>query len=99
MGVLRWRLCARPDCSDHYVLASVLQEGTYVDVTVKLGLIKLLSQCSDLCALVRENGAALQCPLEPGYHKIEHTVQLPHEIPPAKFNVHLTGTSQAEERI
>lgn len=65
-------------------------------MVVKLGLIRLLSKRFDLCEIARENDAQLQCPLKPGYYEIEHTVSLPRGIPPAKFNVHVSGLSQTE---
>lgn len=34
---------------------------------------------------------SLQCPVEDGEHEVTHTVELPREIPPAKFNVHLNA--------
>lgn len=71
-----------------------LKEGSYADVVVKLGFIRLLSRRFDICQLAKDNDAELQCPLEPGHYEITHTVELPKEIPPAKFNVHVNGKTQ-----
>jgi hypothetical protein len=68
-----------------------VQEGAYADVVVKLGLIKLLSRRIDICEEARANNVSLQCPVEDGEHEVTHTVELPREIPPAKFNVHLNA--------
>jgi hypothetical protein len=73
-----------------------LDEGSYADVVVKLGFIRLLSRRFDICELARENDAELQCPLKPGQYEITHTVELPREIPPARFNVHVSGKTQAD---
>lgn len=73
------------------------QNGAYADVTVKLGLIKLLQKSFDLCQeaygsslvsfflpdlLERQNSnATVQCPVEPGTYVVEQSVTLPKEIP------------------
>lgn len=74
-----------------------ISEGTYADVIVKLGFIRLLSRRFDVCELARENNAELQCPLPPGEYEMTHTVELPREIPPAKFNVHATGKTGKDQ--
>ncbi|CAG8644759.1 2861_t:CDS:2 [Ambispora gerdemannii] len=59
--------------------------GSYVDITVKLGLIKLLSQRMDLCEQVEK--VDKKCPLEAGPQTLQKTVELPKEIPPGKYFV------------
>ncbi|KDN38948.1 hypothetical protein K437DRAFT_228298 [Tilletiaria anomala UBC 951] len=81
------------------VVRSLIDEGSYVDVVVKIGLIKLLSRRFDLCEEAKNANAQVQCPIKPGTYDIEQTVALPREIPPAKFNVHITGATQAEEDL
>ncbi|KAK5998314.1 Phosphatidylglycerol/phosphatidylinositol transfer protein [Cladobotryum mycophilum] len=66
-------------------VSNTIQDGAYAQVTVKLGLIRLLSQTFDLCQQV--GNIDLKCPLEAGNLTVSHTVTLPREIPPAKFNV------------
>ena len=61
------------------------QDGTFADVVVKLGLIKLLTRRFDVCEEARANNAELQCPLGPGEYELTHTVALPREIPPGKL--------------
>ncbi|KAJ1018040.1 hypothetical protein NDA16_004909 [Ustilago loliicola] len=71
-----------------------VSDGTFADVVVKLGLIRLLARRFDVCEEARANNADLQCPLSAGDYELEHTVALPREIPPGKFNVHITGENQ-----
>ncbi|KAL0951083.1 hypothetical protein HGRIS_007821 [Hohenbuehelia grisea] len=62
-------------------------EGAYADVTVKLGLIKLLQKQFDLCEEAEKANATVQCPVEKGSYDVTQTVALPKEIPqgPALF--------------
>jgi len=60
-------------------LKETIGEGSYIDLTVKLGLIKLLQQRLDLCEQVEKVGK--KCPLEKGRQELKHTVTLPKEIP------------------
>lgn len=76
-----------------------ITEGTYADVVVKLGFIRLLTRRFDVCQLAEDNNAELKCPLAPGEYEMTHTVELPREIPPAKFNVHATGKTANDEDL
>ncbi|EIM92953.1 uncharacterized protein STEHIDRAFT_117878 [Stereum hirsutum FP-91666 SS1] len=69
----------------------LIAEGAYADVTVKLGLIKLLQKSFDLCEEARNAETSVQCPVEPGSYTVEQTVALPAQIPQAKFRVHVDG--------
>ncbi|EPQ28113.1 uncharacterized protein PFL1_04440 [Pseudozyma flocculosa PF-1] len=80
-------------------ISEEVSDGTFADVVVKLGLIKLLTRRFDVCQEARANKAELQCPLAPGEYELTHTVALPREIPPAKFNVHITGANQDESDL
>ncbi|OAA62365.1 phosphatidylglycerol / phosphatidylinositol transfer protein [Cordyceps fumosorosea ARSEF 2679] len=62
-----------------------IEQGAYVKLTVKYGLIKLLTQTADLCEQV--GNVDLKCPIEKGEQTIEKTVKLPVEIPPGKYTV------------
>ncbi|CAO3626275.1 unnamed protein product [Mucor hiemalis] len=68
-------------------LSEDVDEGTYADVVVKLGLIKLIHRRFDLCEELRNDKNELQCPLKKGKVVIKQTVKLPKEIPPGKFSV------------
>ncbi|PWN44447.1 hypothetical protein IE81DRAFT_272865, partial [Ceraceosorus guamensis] len=81
------------------IVKSRIEAGTYADVVVKLGLIKLLTRRFDVCEEAKKNDAEVQCPVEAGEYKITQTVALPREIPPAKFNVHVNGATQDEQNL
>ncbi|KAG8905692.1 Phosphatidylglycerol/phosphatidylinositol transfer protein [Tulasnella sp. 403] len=72
-------------------VSQTIEDGAYADVTVKLGLIKLLHKQFDVCEEARNNNAEIQCPVEPGEHEVEQTVLLPKEVPRAKFIVQVRG--------
>ncbi|KAI9631962.1 ML domain-containing protein [Dioszegia hungarica] len=76
-----------------------IEEGAYVDVTVKLGLVKLLQKTFDVCEEARNNNASVQCPVEAGPYKVTQTVELPREIPHAKFVVSVRGYSVDDEDL
>ncbi|KAI0257565.1 ML domain-containing protein [Lactifluus subvellereus] len=68
-----------------------VKEGAYADVTVKLGLIKLLQKTYDLCEEARNAQTDVQCPVDRGSYVVQQTVALPKEIPQAKFNINARG--------
>ncbi|KAH9486859.1 Phosphatidylglycerol/phosphatidylinositol transfer protein [Psilocybe cubensis] len=72
-------------------------EGAYADVTVKLGLVKLLRKQFDVCEEARNANATIQCPVKTGPYTVVQTVALPKEIPKAKFNVDVLGFTAADE--
>jgi hypothetical protein len=71
-----------------------LEEGAYVQLTVKYGLIRLISTKADLCEQI--GNVDLECPVEPGKLSVEKSVDLPKEIPPGKYTV-LADVYTAEE--
>ncbi|KAF8598178.1 hypothetical protein BDV93DRAFT_534396 [Ceratobasidium sp. AG-I] len=76
-----------------------IEEGAYADVTVKLGLIKLLHKQFDVCEEARNANATIQCPITAGEHKVIQTVALPKEIPRAKFSVNANGFTVDDEDL
>lgn len=60
-----------------------IEEGAYVLLTVKYGLIRLISTKADLCDEV--GNVDLKCPLEAGDMEVSKKVDLPAEIPPVSF--------------
>ncbi|ODN77547.1 phosphatidylglycerol/phosphatidylinositol transfer protein [Cryptococcus amylolentus CBS 6039] len=74
-----------------------IEDGAYADVTVKLGLIKLLQKQFDVCEEAANANASVQCPVEPGPYSVQHTVELPEEIPKAKFSVQVRGYTAEDE--
>ncbi|KIR68442.1 phosphatidylglycerol/phosphatidylinositol transfer protein [Cryptococcus bacillisporus CA1280] len=76
---------------------TTIEEGAYADVTVKLGLIKLLHKEFDLCDEARNANATVQCPVKPGPYSVSQMVELPEEIPKAKFAVMVRGYTVEDE--
>ncbi|KAF2973565.1 hypothetical protein GQX73_g62 [Xylaria multiplex] len=62
-----------------------IEKGAYVKLTVKYGLIRLISTTADLCDQV-EN-VDLKCPIEKGVLSITKAVDIPKEVPPGTYNV------------
>ncbi|RHZ55070.1 ML domain-containing protein [Aspergillus thermomutatus] len=63
-----------------------VEEGAYVALEVKYGLITLIKQTADLCEQIKN--VDLECPLEKGEMTLTKQVDLPSHIPPGKYNVH-----------
>ncbi|KAJ2914859.1 hypothetical protein MD484_g5551, partial [Candolleomyces efflorescens] len=76
-----------------------IEEGASADVTVKLGLVKLLEKTFDVCDEARNANATVQCPVEVGPYVVEQTVALPKEIPRAKFVVDVNGYTADEDEM
>jgi hypothetical protein len=72
-------------------VTEIIEEGAYADVTVKLGLVKILQTQLDICEEARKANASIQCPVETGEYTVSETIALPKEIPPAKFVVNVRG--------
>lgn len=62
-----------------------IEEGAYVRLQVKYGLIRLISTTADLCEQITE--VDMECPIEEGDIKITKSISLPAEIPPGKYTV------------
>ncbi|KAK9899771.1 hypothetical protein P389DRAFT_192081 [Cystobasidium minutum MCA 4210] len=74
-----------------------IEKGAYADVIVKLGLIKLLTKRFDICEELQNANASMKCPIEKGEHTIVQSVDLPAEIPKAKFVVNAQAWTQPPE--
>ncbi|KAI0639779.1 ML domain-containing protein [Trametes polyzona] len=68
-----------------------VQDGAYADVTVKVGVIKILQKEFDICEEAQKANASIQCPVEKGNHKVVQSVTLPKEIPPGMCALFLSG--------
>jgi len=66
-------------------LSEPIVNGSYVQVEVKYGYIKLLTQKLDLCENAGE--VDLECPVDEGAVHLTKTVDLPREIPPGVYTV------------
>ncbi|PIG80852.1 hypothetical protein AARAC_009390 [Aspergillus arachidicola] len=78
-------------------VSNAIEEGAYVDVVVKLGLIKLLKKQFDACETLRNYNSTIQCPVEPGSYVVTQTVDLPREIPLAKYNIAAEGYTNNDD--
>lgn len=59
-----------------------ITKGAYVQITVKYGLIRLISMKADLCDQI--TNVDLECPLKAGIMEISKSVDLPAQIPPVR---------------
>ncbi|KAH7145882.1 phosphatidylinositol/phosphatidylglycerol transfer protein [Dactylonectria estremocensis] len=62
-----------------------IEEGAYVLLSVKYGLIRLISTKADLCEQI--GNVDLECPVKAGDLEITKSVELPNEIPPGTYTV------------
>lgn len=62
------------------IVKQKIEQDAYVLLTVKYGLIRLISTKADLCEQI--GNVDLKCPVEAGEVEITKTVDLPAEIPP-----------------
>lgn len=60
-----------------------IEEGAYVNLQVKYGLIRLVNTRADLCEQIKN--VDLECPIEKGLISITKAVNLPKEIPPVSY--------------
>ncbi|KAJ7630990.1 ML domain-containing protein [Roridomyces roridus] len=74
-------------------VTETIEEGATADVTVKLGLVKLLQKKFAVCEEARNGDADVQCPVTAGSYDVVQTVQLPKEIPKAKFIILVRGNT------
>ncbi|EJD48124.1 hypothetical protein AURDEDRAFT_113020 [Auricularia subglabra TFB-10046 SS5] len=70
-----------------------IDEGAYVVVTVKLGLVKVVTQRVDICQQLRESSDDVQCPVEPGEYNVETVVPIPGVAPMGKYKIETRGYS------
>ncbi|CAN8102120.1 unnamed protein product [Discula destructiva] len=66
-------------------VAETIEEGAYVALQVKYGLIRLISTKADLCEQVKN--VDKECPIKAGALTFEKSVDLPNEIPNGKYTV------------
>ncbi|KAL6926786.1 hypothetical protein ACO0SA_004892 [Hanseniaspora valbyensis] len=70
------------------VTTDVITEGSYIEVTVKLGLIQILKKNFDLCELLLDNDdLGLECPVSPGVYELYKEVEIPEQAPAGKYVV------------
>lgn len=66
-----------------------IEEGAYVALQVKYGLIRLISTKADLCEQVKN--VDLECPIDAGDLTLTKTVELPKEIPNVRTSLPLSS--------
>ncbi|KAM0328105.1 hypothetical protein ACHAQA_005508 [Verticillium albo-atrum] len=74
-----------------------IEEGAYVLLQVKYGLIRLISTKADFCEQV--GNVDLECPIKNGELSLTKTVKLPAEIPPGKYTVFADVYTKDDEPI
>jgi len=62
-----------------------VEEGAYIQLQVKYGLIRLINTKADLCEQIKN--VDMECPIKKGKKPISKDVELPNEIPPGKYTV------------
>lgn len=67
------------------IIFETIEQGAYVLLTVKYGLIQLVKTKADLCEQI--GNVDLECPLDKGKMVITKSVDLPKEIPPGTYHV------------
>ncbi|KAK4165244.1 putative Phosphatidylglycerol/phosphatidylinositol transfer protein precursor [Cladorrhinum sp. PSN259] len=74
-----------------------IEEGAYVNLTVKYGYIRLINTQADLCKEMKN--VEMTCPIEKGKITITKSVDLPKEIPPGKYTVFADVYNNNDEHI
>jgi len=74
-----------------------IEEGAYIELQVKYGLIRLIKTRADLCEQVQN--VDMECPINKGKLEITKTVDLPREIPPGKYTVFADVYTREELQI
>ena len=73
-----------------------MEYGAFMSMTIKLGLIKLMSKTIDLC---EDETYKIDCPLKKGDFTIVKSLDLPREVPPGKFSIDLDGYTNADQPL
>jgi len=74
-----------------------VEEGAFVILQVKYGLIRLVNTQADLCQQV--SNVDLKCPIKKGKTTITKDVELPKEIPPGTYTVFADAYTAKNEKI
>jgi len=78
-------------------LSETVVQGSYIDMVVKYGVIRLLAKRFDLC----EEAAKIdkECPIEQGELFLNQTADLPNEIPPGKYIINVKAYLPDERQL
>ena len=74
-----------------------INKGSYVNVAVKLGLIRLIDQRLDLCDQLSQVNR--KCPVEKGDIDIKETTFIPAEVPPGRYKIEATIFNNDNQRV
>jgi len=74
-----------------------IEQGAFVNLQVKYGLIKLVNTQADLCDQIAN--VDLSCPIQKGKISIIKDVELPKEIPPGKYTVQADAYTVDKEKL
>ena len=77
----------RLDFSVNGTFKETIVQGSVARVKVKLGFIQLLDHEYDLCQEIKQVGK--ECPLEKGPFELISAVDIPKEVPPGHYRVHV----------
>ena len=85
MGTMLTNCCSGEDLVIKAVgtVYETIEDGAYVVLQVKYGLIRLISTKASLCEQIQN--VDMECPIEPGVLTITKSVELPKEIPPVRL--------------
>ncbi|EHL02735.1 E set [Glarea lozoyensis ATCC 20868] len=78
-------------------LSEKIEQGAYVNLQVKYGLIKLLSTRADMCEQIAN--VDLKCPVDKGKITLTKDVDIPKEIPGGTYTVVADAYTQDEKKI
>jgi len=74
-----------------------IEDGAYVKLVVKYGLIRLISTTADFCEQL--GNVDLKCPLEKGPLTVLKSVEIPKEVPPGTYHVNAEVFNANDEPI
>lgn len=80
-------------------LRTPVHTGSDAEVIVRLGLAPVYRETLDLCRLAEREHFQLQCPISPGTYHLQHTVQVPKNIPRARYNAHITAENHLSQEL
>jgi len=74
-----------------------VEDGAYINLSVKYGLIRLINTRASLCDQLENVNKT--CPIEKGKTTITKEVELPKEIPPGKYTVLADVYTKDDDKI
>ncbi|CAC37423.1 Phosphatidylglycerol/phosphatidylinositol transfer protein [Schizosaccharomyces pombe] len=79
-------------------VGTTVLNGSYVDIQVKYGFVRIVNERLDICDKAYEL-AAVECPVEPGIITKQATISLPWAIPPGRYHVLATAYNADGEQL